>query len=339
MAAFLDNVKFNPTAGGTTDWTFSTAVTGYQSPALGGVVNGTTYKYFAVSPDLSQWEIGQGAYNTGTSVLPRTTVLYNSSGSGTATGQSGAGTKINFTNPPFVAIVSIKEDLISIEEANSFTTTQQGQARTNILAAATPANWTRTIKTSGSGTYTTPTGCKAIRVVGNGGGGGGAGSGTTPGAATAGTATTFGTSLLTANGGAAGTTGGGSAAGGTATGGDVNITGQNAGSSQGGTTHDGGYGGNAPFGLGFGGPGGPAGANQGSTGSGFGAGGGGAGDGGTANTGGGGAGAGGFDKLIASPLASYAYAVGAAGNAGTAGTGGAAGGASVGGILIIDEFY
>lgn len=109
---FLDNVRFNPTAGGTTDWIFSTAVTGYQSPSLGGVANGQTLKYFAVSADLSQWEIGGGTYNTSTGVLSRTTVYYNSSGTGTATGQSGAGTKINFTNPPQVAVVAMGEDLL-----------------------------------------------------------------------------------------------------------------------------------------------------------------------------------------------------------------------------------
>jgi hypothetical protein len=135
MAALLDNVRFTPTAGGTTDWTYFSAVTGYQSPAAAGVVNGTKYKYFAISSDSTQWEIGEGAYNTSTGVLPRTTVLSNSAGTGTASGQSGAGSKINFSTAPTVAIVAVKEDLISIEEANSFTSAQQAQARSNIGAA------------------------------------------------------------------------------------------------------------------------------------------------------------------------------------------------------------
>jgi hypothetical protein len=126
MAAFLDVCRFSPTAGGTTDWTYSAAVTGCQSPASANVVNGRLYKYRAESADLSQWEMGEGAYNTGTGVLARTTVLYNSSGSTS---------KINFTLTPQVAIVALKEDLISVEEANSFTTTQQTQARNNIGAA------------------------------------------------------------------------------------------------------------------------------------------------------------------------------------------------------------
>jgi hypothetical protein len=123
MAAFLDGCRFNPTAGGTTDWTYSSTVTGYQSPAAANVVNGRLYKYRAESSDLSQWELGEGAYNTSSGVLVRSTVLYNSSG-GTS--------KINFTTVPQVAIVALKEDLISIEEANTFTATQQAQVRANI---------------------------------------------------------------------------------------------------------------------------------------------------------------------------------------------------------------
>lgn len=111
-ANFVDNVKFSPTAGGTTDWTFSAASSGYQSPSLAGITNGAKYKHFAISADLSQWEITEGTYNTGTGVLARTTVLYNSSGTGTATGQSGAGTKINFTTVPTVAIIAAAEDMV-----------------------------------------------------------------------------------------------------------------------------------------------------------------------------------------------------------------------------------
>lgn len=135
MAAWLNVCRFTPTLGGTTDWTYSAAVTGYQSPALAGVVNGRLYKYRAESADLSQWELGEGTYNTGTGVLARTTVTYNSSGTGTGTGQSGAGTKINFSTVPQVAVVALKEDLLAIEEANAFSATQQAQARSNIFAA------------------------------------------------------------------------------------------------------------------------------------------------------------------------------------------------------------
>jgi hypothetical protein len=132
MAAFLNACRFNPTAGGTTDWTFSSAVNGYQSPAAANVVNGRLYKYRAESADLSQWELGQGTYSSG--VLTRTTVLFNSSGNTS---------KINFSTVPQVAIVALKEDLISVEEANAFTAAQKYQARANIQAAP-PKQWLRT---------------------------------------------------------------------------------------------------------------------------------------------------------------------------------------------------
>ncbi len=109
MAAFLDGCRFNPTAGGTTDWTYSSAVTGYQSPAAAQAVNGAVYRYRAESADLSQWELGTTTYNAGTGVFARTAVLYNSSGSGSA--QGGAGTKISFSTVPQVAIVALAEDL------------------------------------------------------------------------------------------------------------------------------------------------------------------------------------------------------------------------------------
>lgn len=110
MASYLDVCRFTPTLGGTTDWTYSAAVTGYQSPTAAGAVNATVYRYRAESLDLSQWEIGYGAYNSGTGVFARTTILFNSSG-GTS--------KINFTTVPQVAIVAIAEDLPSLTAANS----------------------------------------------------------------------------------------------------------------------------------------------------------------------------------------------------------------------------
>jgi len=132
MAAFLNNCRFIPTAGGTTDWVYSSTVGGCQSPVLAGAVDGRKYKFIAISGDLTQWEIAEGAYTATSGTFSRTTVLCNSSGSGVAAGQSGAGSKISFIAAPNVAVVGIKEDLISIEEANGFTTGQMAQARANI---------------------------------------------------------------------------------------------------------------------------------------------------------------------------------------------------------------
>ncbi len=105
MASFLDVCRFAPTAGGTTDWTFSAAVIGYQSPTAANAVNGAIYRYRAESADLTQWEVGFGAYNSATGVFARTTVLFNS---------LGTTAKVSFTVAPQVAIVALAEDLFDI---------------------------------------------------------------------------------------------------------------------------------------------------------------------------------------------------------------------------------
>ncbi len=151
MAAYADLVRFIPTLGGTTDWTYSSAVGGCQSPTAANVQNGVSYKLYAVSNDLTQWEISSGAYNSSTGVFARTTVLYNSSGTGSAAGQSGVGTKINFSTVPQVSIVALAEDLIA--------------------PAATVQRFTAT----GAGTYNpTSSAVRFIKVKLVGGGGGGA---------------------------------------------------------------------------------------------------------------------------------------------------------------------
>jgi hypothetical protein len=338
MAAFLDICRFLPTAGGTTDWTYAAVVQGYQSPAAAGASNGRLYKYRAESSDLTQWEVGEGAYNASTGSFARTTILFTS---------AGTTAKVSFSAAPQVAIVGLKEDLISVEEANSFTATQQTQARGNIAAAASPSAWTRTVLTSGSGTYTTKAGCKAIFVRMVAGGGGGGGGGASPSGATggAGTATSFGTSLLGCSGGGGGG-GAGNAwqAGGTASGGDVNIQGgySQAAPGAGGASsvYQGAIGGSSM--LGFGGGGGwPGQPGSGGTGYGGGGGGGGSDNASPSHGGSGGAGGGGLEKLIVGPAASYAYSVGTGGSGGSAGGGNAAaaGGLGGAGIIIIDEYY
>lgn len=327
MAAFLDGCRFNATAGGTADWTYSSPVPGYQSPAAAHVVNGRLYKYRAESADLSQWELGEGAYNTATGVLARATVLFNSSGTTSA---------INFSSAPQVAIVALREDLISIEEANGFSTAQKKQAQANILVAPT-----MTVLSIGSGTYATPTGCTRIRVRMVGGGGGGSGSGTS-GGGTGGSGgnTTFGSSLLLANGGPGGGYGGDQALGGTASLG----TGPIGVALQGGAGQAGGQGGcpggqGASSALGGNGAGAlythagqAAAANTG--------GGGGGGGGSSTVVSGNGGSAGGFvDAIINSPAASYSYAVGAGGAGAAAGASGLTGGAGGSGGIWIEEYY
>lgn len=104
-----------------------------MSPTDAGAVNGTVYAFHAYSSDRSEWEITTGAHNSsGAGSFARTTVLYNSAGTGTK--QSGAGTKINFTAAPSVVLVADKWSMVSVEEDIGLTATQKAQARANIDA-------------------------------------------------------------------------------------------------------------------------------------------------------------------------------------------------------------
>lgn len=206
--------------------------------------------------------------------------------------------------------------------------------------------------TSGSGTYTTPAGVTYITVVMVGGGGGGGGGGTTSGtAATAGGTSTFGTTLLSCNGGSAGARGANGAAGGTASLGTGPIgtvlTGGYGASASGfsGAASNilipGGHGGVTAFGgAGFGGTFTTTGtAGDGRANTGAGGGGGGMDIATNAQTGAGGGSGGYVQAIITAPLATYAYAVGAGGTGQLAGTSGGAGGAGGAGYIEVTEYY
>lgn len=201
-----------------------------------------------------------------------------------------------------------------------------------------------------SSIYVTPANVLYLKVIMVGGGGGGASTGTAGAAVgTAGTATTFGTSFLTANGGAGGNVnaslgGVGGTATSTASPGGFAFQGGNGGAGMGiaatASYIPGGTGGATPLGgAGAGGASGAAGyaavANTGS-------GGGGA---SIANTNtsfgtGAGGGAGGYiSVLVNTPSAIYTYGIGASGASGAAGTAGFAGGAGSLGIIIVEEHY
>jgi hypothetical protein len=188
-----------------------------------------------------------------------------------------------------------------------------------------------TVYTSSSGTYTTPTGAKYLTVRMVGGGGGGDGSGISATGGGTGGSTTFGTSLLTC-------TGAGGSAGGSASGGSFNLSGTAGFYGGVGNGNPGGSGGASPFagngsGVWANNGGQAATANTGS-------GGGGGGANSVNNYSALGGGSGGYlEKLISSPLATYAYAVGAGGTGGAAGTGGTAGGAGGSGVIIVTAYY
>ena len=200
--------------------------------------------------------------------------------------------------------------------------------------------------TSGSGTYTTPANCKAIKVTMVGGGGGGGGSGATIASCAGGPggSTTFGTSLLTCGGGYGGAYGGTAPPGGSATGGSaggISINGgdgSNAGYTQPLSYVTGGTGGSSPLGGAGGGSwlGGTGSAGKNNTGGG----GGGAGSSVVATSPNAGGGSGGYiSTLITSPSATYSYAIGAGGTAGAASTNGYVGAVGGSGFILVEEFY
>lgn len=184
-----------------------------------------------------------------------------------------------------------------------------------------------------------------VRGAGAGGGASGGSNATNAGPGSAGGNTTFGSSLLTANGGGlgapAGSTGLGGA-GGTATinspaygtplpgcGGGQIVYGAAVAIS-------GAMGGAHPIfgGSNFGGSNGAGATNTGAGGTG-----GNATGGGTAYGGSGGGSGGGFDVIIPAPSATYAYSIGTGGAGGVAGTGGSAGGAGADGYIEVTEYF
>lgn len=187
----------------------------------------------------------------------------------------------------------------------------------------------------------------SIRMVGGGAGGVGSGTSSTMGAGTAGTNSTFGTSLLIAQGGSPGVANGQSGGGG----GNVTINspatgfpligaqggaGQYTGSATG-IQLGGGYGGSTPIG-----PGGPGAGNTagGSPSANTGAGGAGGGSNGTTQFIGAGGGSGGYISAnISSPSATYSYSVGAHGLGGNAGSGGTTGGIGADGYIEVVEHF
>lgn len=277
-----------------------------------------------------------------------------------------------WSNPAFVSPLTTLGDLIYGGASGSATRlpgnttvlnkvlTQQGTGSTSavpVWSSLSSAFTAPTVQkfTTGSGTYTTPAGVLYIKVKAVGGGGGGGGSGTgSNGAGGSGSATTFGSSLLVANGGlgGSGSTGNGGTGGSASLGsGPVGVAiagGSGSGGASANITTVGAEGGSgASSALGGGGGGGADNVNGGTATGGAastnsGSGGGGAGGTGSVSglqTGGGGGAGGWVDAIITSPASTYPYGLGGGGAAGVAGTSGAAGGAGAAGILVVEEFY
>ncbi len=97
---WVDRVIFNAASGGTGNFVVASAVQGYNTPAQSSAVNGTLYHYAAQSHDLTQWEVGTGAYTSATSTLARTTIEFS----------TNSNAKVNFSAPPQVMITALAAD-------------------------------------------------------------------------------------------------------------------------------------------------------------------------------------------------------------------------------------
>jgi len=135
MTSWLNACKWNATSSGTGDFVVFSAVTGYQTPAGAGAVDGAVYRYRAESPDLTQWEVGYGAYTAGSTTQARTTVLVSSAG----------GAKVSFSAAPIVGIVAVAEDMLNIASE------AQAETGTNNTTAMSPQAVSQGILANGLG--------------------------------------------------------------------------------------------------------------------------------------------------------------------------------------------
>jgi hypothetical protein len=101
MPQFLNGSVFLAASGGTGSFVVSSAITGWQTPASAGAVDGAQYRYRAYSADWTQWEIGTGTYTASTTTLTRSSIVASSSG----------GSAVNFTGAPAVSITILAVDL------------------------------------------------------------------------------------------------------------------------------------------------------------------------------------------------------------------------------------
>ena len=85
-----DRVKQNSTSIGTSDFTVSGTLTGFDTFALGiGGSNTTYYAIVNVGAIPSEWEVGLGTLDAGGTVLTRTTVITSSNSDSVVTFTSG----------------------------------------------------------------------------------------------------------------------------------------------------------------------------------------------------------------------------------------------------------
>ena len=256
------------------------------------------------------------------------------------------GLKAPLASPTFTGTPTLPSGTIATTQSAGNNTTAVATTAFVTTAVVNVAPQT-TVYTSGSGTYTVPSGARWLSVKMVGGGGGGA-TGHSDGSAngSAGTNTTFGTGIASGGGGGLVNDNGGIGVASTMISGGVGlaVAGGDGGPSAapygtGRAANEGGNGGSSAFGGGGSGRGGSNAASgvagKANTGGGGGAGGG-------SNVpgtyaGGGGASGGYVECIIASPSATYSYAVGAGGAGGSNGS--TTGGAGGSGVIYVVAYF
>lgn len=115
--SFTDVTRFTAVSGGTGSFVVSGAVLGYQTPLTAGASN-FNYRYRSESADLSQWEVGTGAYTSSNVTLTRTPIFNSAGGSST----------INFSAPPQVGFVLLADDFNATGQIPGTGTNDAGNA-------------------------------------------------------------------------------------------------------------------------------------------------------------------------------------------------------------------
>lgn len=97
MVKLVNRAKMTTATTGTGTLTLGSAVTGYQSFASAGVINGDVVRY--VIEDGNDWEIGTGVYTSAGTTLSRT-----------PTESSNAGSAITLTGSAVVYVTATSQD-------------------------------------------------------------------------------------------------------------------------------------------------------------------------------------------------------------------------------------
>lgn len=122
MASLVNNAVFNATSAGTVAFVVASAVTGYQTPAAVGVIDGKSYRYRAQNLNLTEWEEG--------------TAVSSSSGTGftrvVTASSAGGTTTCNFTLAPIVMLTMFAADVLQFDDAMSLSSGQKVQAQSNL---------------------------------------------------------------------------------------------------------------------------------------------------------------------------------------------------------------